>query len=115
MASITITYTAPVAPAIRTANICPTFVPTNAACDDSDFDGTYYDTNVAGWGEGMTLEQFMAAQVAHPGIVAMLRAAVANTEDHTYTLEDATASDVLYFGELKSALATQGFEIEIAE
>lgn len=112
MASITIKYTAPVAPAIRTANICPTFVPTNAACDDSDFDGTYYDTNVYGLGEGTTLEQFMAAQIAHPGIVAMLRAAIANEDG--YTLADATADDVLYFGEMKNALAEQGFEIEIA-
>mgnify|MGYP003292300516 CR=1 FL=1 len=111
MASITIAYTAPVAPAIRTANICPTFVPTNAACDDSDFEGTYYDTNVYGFGEGMTLEQFMAAQVAHPGIVAALRVAIA---DGTYTIDEATADDVLYFGELKSALADQGFEITIA-
>lgn len=112
MATITIKYTAIEAPVIRATNICATFVPTGAACDDSDFEGTYYDTNVYGFGEGTKLEQFMADQVAHPGIVAALRAAV-YAEDKTYTIEDATADDVLYFGEAKKALADQGFEITV--
>lgn len=115
MASITITYTALVPAPVRSSEICATFVPTNAACDNiaAFDDDSYYNTNVYGFGEGMKLEQFMAEQIAHPGIVAALRAAV-YAEDKTYTIADATAEDVLYFGEMKNALAEQGFEIEVA-
>ena len=53
--------------------------PANTASDNAVFDGTYYDTNVWDKGEfayAQSLEAFMASQVAHPGLVAALRAAV---------------------------------------
>lgn len=111
MATITIAYTAPVAPQInRVADICATFQPTGAACDLPAFEGTYYDTNVYGFDPATSLEEFMAAQVAHPGVVAALRAAMSAGE---FVIEFPTEDDILYYTELKPALVDQGFEITI--
>jgi len=107
MATITITYTKPVdATVVPASQICATFVPTNAACDNPVFDGTYYDTNVAGYGELMDAETFFMQQVAHPGLIAALRAAM---RAGSYDWE-ATDADVQYVGEIAPALADQGFE-----
>lgn len=116
MATITIAYIAPVAPQVgRVAEICATFKRDNAACDvktpegEKVFEGTYYDTNVWGFDPATSLEEFMASQVAHPGIVAALRAAVANG---TYEFE-AFGDEALYWGEIKPAIEDQGFTVTI--
>lgn len=106
MATITITYTKPVDSSVVPKNqICAIYVPSNAACDNAAFDGTYYDTNVPGYGAGMTPEEFFNSQVAHPGLIAALRAAM---RAGTYEWE-ATDADVQYVGEIAPALADQGF------
>lgn len=108
MATITITYVKPVdATTIPASQICATYVPANAAADNPVFDGTYYDTNVAGYGDAMSLDAFFAAQVAHPGLIAALRAAI-RLAPESYDWE-ATDADVQYVGELAPALAEQGF------
>lgn len=108
MATITITYTKPVDPSIvPAAQICATYVPTNAAADwtTGGIPGSYYDTNVDGFGAGMSPEDFFNAQVAHPGLVAALRAAMrAGSYDWK-----ATDADVQYVGEIAPALKDQGF------
>ena len=109
--TITIKYTRVVAPAVNpVAPICPVMMPTNAAADMKAFEGTYYDTNVAGWGEGTALEAFMSNVVAHPGLVAAVRKAIA---DGTYTITDATEADALYAGEWAKALADQGITVVV--
>ena len=108
---IKFTYTKPVAPAVNTATpICSVMMPMNAACDNAKFDGTYYDTNVAGWGEGTALETFMLQADAHPGLVAAVKQAIKNG---TCTIDDATGDDVLYMNEISGSLADQGIKIEI--
>lgn len=110
--TITITYTAIAAPAVNAVQqICDVYYPANNASRNPAFDGTYYDTNVEGFGEATTLEAFMAEMVAHPGLVAALRAAI---KDGSYTYEG-TDKDALYIGELESALAPQGFTFEVAD
>ena len=107
--TIIISYTSVVKPAdIAGASICPVMMPTDCAANMSAFDGTYYDTNVEGWGEGTALEAFMGSVVAHPGLVAAVRKAIA---DGTYTITDATAADALYAGEWAKALADQGITV----
>ena len=109
MATITITYTKPVDPAIApAAQICATYVPTNAAADwtTGGIPGSYYDTNVPGYGAGMTPEEFFNSQIAHPGLIAALRAAI---RSGSYDWE-ATDADVQYVGEIAPALKDQGFE-----
>lgn len=107
MATITITYTKPVdASVVPAAQICATYVPGNAACDNAAFEDTYYDTNVDGYGHGMTPEEFFNSQIAHPGLIAALRAAM---RAGSYDWE-ATDADVQYVGEIAPALADQGFE-----
>jgi len=110
MATITITYT----PAVQFANdkateqIFAVWNPAKTASDNAVFEDTYYQTNV--WDDGefplaTSLEAFMASQVAHPGLVAALRAAV---RAGSYDWE-ASDADALYVEELAPALADQGF------
>lgn len=112
MATITITYTPAVqfSQDIDTKQIFSVWNPAATASDSDAFDGTYYQTNV--WDDGefayaTSLEAFLASQVAHPGLIAALRAAV-RAQDHTYAWE-ATDADVLYVEELEPALKDQGF------
>jgi hypothetical protein len=117
MATIKITYTAISAPANEVgAQICATYVPTNAAADLAPFEGTYYDTNVYGFGEAMSIEKFFADSVAHPGLVAALKLAVAS-EEGEYTFDTEDEKLIMYLDELVStkALAAQGFEIEVSK
>ena len=122
MATITITYTKPVDASVTPKNeICATFVPTNAAADNPVFAGytapdNYYDTNVPGYGYGVTPEDFFKSQVAHPGLVAALKAAM-RTPGTAATWVGATAADEQYAAELKDtkALESQGFAIAISE
>ena len=110
--NITITYTAPVAPSAQVVDpICRMFHPDNAAADNAAFAGTYYDTNVDGWTQATTLEDFMKDCVAHPGLVAALRKAAA---DGTYTFE-ATDKEALYLGEVAPAVVDQGYVINISD
>lgn len=117
MATITITYT----PAVQFTNdkateqIFATWNPATTASDNGVFEGTYYQTNVWDKGEfayAQSLEAFVASQVAHPGLIAALRAAVraydADAGKGVYNWE-ATDADVLYIEELTPALADQGF------
>lgn len=123
MATITITYT-PVgtfAKDAATQQIFAEWNPAATASDNAVFDGTYYQTNVWDKGEfayAQSLETFLAQQVAHPGLIAALRAAVrayeaakatdATAKSGSYEWE-ATDADVLYIEELNPALADQGF------
>jgi hypothetical protein len=117
MATITITYT----PAVVFANdsatqqIFAVWNPATTASDNAAFAGTYYDTNVWDNGEfpyATSLETFLAQQVAHPGLIAALRAAVRAYDEAegkgVYELA-ATDADLLYMEELEGALADQGF------
>lgn len=129
MATITITYT-PAVPFVTdpaTQQIFGVWNPATTASDNEVFAGTYYQTNK--WDNGKfayatSLETFLAKQVAHPGLVAALRAAVrayesAKVEDPDTTsgeyVWEATDADVLYVEELNPALADQGFELVAGE
>ena len=117
MATITITYTAPVqfANDSVTQQIFGVWNPATTASDNAVFNGTYYDTNVWDNGEfpyATTLQAFLDSQVAHPGLVAALRAAV-RAEGHTYDWV-ATDADALYIEELEPALKGQGFTFAVS-
>lgn len=71
------------APDHPVAPISPIYVPTNAAADMEAFDGTYYDTNVYGLDFGTAFEDFLAAQVSHPGLIAAMKKA---RKDGSYTM-----------------------------
>ena len=113
MAKITISYTAISAPtATAVPEICAIFAPTNAACDLPVFEGTYYDTNVEGFGEGMTVEQFLKNSVAHPGLVCALKRAI---EDGEYEFDTEDEKTIMYMEEVAPAVADQGFTIEVSK
>ena len=113
MAQITITYTAPVqfANDVATQQIFGVWNPAATASDNAVFDGTYYDTNVWDNGEfpyATSLQAFLDSQVAHPGLVAALRAAA---RAGSYTWET-TDDNLLYVEELAPALEAQGFTFD---
>lgn len=114
MATITIAYTAPVAPVDRTvADICAMYDLKGAAADLPAFEGTYYDTNV--WGRDFAADEFIkfiGDQVAAPGMVAVLRAAM-KASPKAYVIENATQDQVLQYGELAPAVVDQGFTITV--
>ena len=113
MATVKITYTAISAPAANAvANICATYVPTNAAADLPAFEGTYYDTNVWGFGEAMSAEKFFADSVAHPGLILALKNAVKLGE---YEFDTEDEDTIMYLEEVKDAVADQGFVIEVSK
>ena len=113
MATVSITYTAlnaPVEPS--TPQICDILTRYNNASSMAVFDGTYYDTRVApGIGEATSLADFVGAAVAHPGIIAILRKAVA---DGTFEFETTDTNEIVYWGELAPALKNEGFDITVA-
>lgn len=88
------------------AEICATYVPNNAAADLEVFAGTYYDTNVEGWGLASSLQEFMAKQVAYPKLNAYLREAIRSGE---YTFKTDDEGFYLYLKECAPALAEEGF------
>lgn len=121
MATITITYT-PVATFVddpATQQIFGVWNPATTASDNPVFASyaapdNYYATNKWDNGEfpyATSLEKFLADQVAHPGLIAALRAAM-RAEDNSYDW-DATADDVLYVKEISGALADQGFTFTV--
>ena len=113
MANIKITYTAISAPAAEPiAQICSMYLPTNAAADLAPFEGTYYDTNVEGFGEGMSIDKFFADSVAHPGLIAALKLAV---RDGEYEFDTEDEKTIMYLEEVAPAVADQGFEIVVSK
>ena len=114
MATVSIVYTAlnaPVEPI--TPQICDILTRYNNAASMSVFDGTYYDTRVApGIGEATSLVDFVGEAVAHPGIIAFLRKAVA---DGSFEFETDDPNDIVYWGELAPALKNEGFVITVAD
>ena len=111
MATVTLTYTAPTPIPVQAGKqICSIFYPDNAACDLKCFDGTYYDKNVAGYGEGLGIEKFFADSVAHPGLIAAIRKAMADG-DYSFEVDE---KEALYLGECAKALKDQGITVEIA-
>lgn len=121
MATITITYT----PAVKFESDAPVqqifgvWNPATTASDNEVFKDTYYQTNVWDNGEfpyATSLEAFLAQQVAHPGLIAALRAAVrafdATKGEGVYEWA-ATDADALYIEELGPALADQGFTFAV--
>ena len=96
------------------ATICATYQPTNAACDMDVFDDTYYDTNVKGYGFGTELEDFLAMQVSHPGLVAAMKAAV-DSEDGTFEMETLDPSMKTMVEEMNRAMKSSGFSFKWSE
>lgn len=120
MAVITITYT-PVKEFATgaTQQIFSQFTPSATASDNAKFAGTYYQTNVWDNGEfpyATTLKEFLDSQVAHPGLIAALRAAVRaydEAEGKGVYEWNTTEDDVLYIEELGPALKGEGFEFAV--
>lgn len=113
MATIKITYTAITAPnAEPIAQICATFVPTNAAADLPVFEGTYYDTNNYDKEGASGIAKFFADSVAHPGLISALKKAVENGEYEFDTEDEATID---YLENVAPAVKDQGFDIEVSK
>lgn len=105
--SLLIQYTAPVAPTDAAVNIPSVYIPDNAAADLDVFDGTYYDTNVKGFGVATDIDTFMSQSIAHPGLVAALRTAM---KEGSYAYETDSQDQYNYvLNEVGPQLADAGF------
>lgn len=112
MATITIKYTAPVAPAEQqVADIAPMFKLGDSYIDTDAYDGTVYDTNVKGFGTWEGLVSWIESITMHPGILILFKAAV---RDGSATTEETDTKIVEYFKEIGSALKDAGFTVEVA-
>lgn len=89
----------------RCAPICDIFVPGSCAADMEVFDETYYDTNVKGQGFGSELDDFLAMQVSHPGLIAAIKKAI---KDGSYAMTTEDAQMETMVDELNVALASRG-------
>lgn len=90
------------------APICALFMPTNAAADMDVFEDTYYDTNVHN-DYGTELDDFLAMQVSHPGLVAAMRKAA---KDGSYVMTtDDPMMETMIDG-LNATMAAAGFKFE---
>lgn len=98
----------------ESAPICAIYQPTNAACDMDAFEGTYYDTNVDGYGFGTELEDFIATQVSHPGLIAAMKAAVED-ESHKFDMSVLDPAMKTMVAELNRAMEGSGFSFEWSE
>lgn len=108
---VNIKYTRPVADAEQLVQpICSLFAPTGSYIDSEAYAGTVYDTNVEGFGQAVAPEQFMAASIAHPGIIGQFKFAAENGETEFEVTDHATAC---YYYEVGKALESQGFQVTI--
>ena len=89
-------------------NIPSVYILNNAAADLDVFEGTYYDTNVEGFGVGTDLEEFMNQSIAHPGLIAALRAAIRDGS-YAYVTDDQDKYNYI-LNEVGPQLADAGFE-----
>ena len=97
----------------KVPTICDIFTPGSCAADMEAFEGTYYDTNTHGdMGEAMALEDYMSAQVTHPGLVAALRKAM---RDGSYTYETDVPMADAFIEEAIAVMAPYGFSSVDAE
>lgn len=99
MKKLSVTYTKPeVGTSMSAVASCPTY--------QIKHDGL-------GWGEGMNIDAFIDAQIAHPSIISVMHAAVkAPGETFTVETDDITA---LYFAQIGEAVGVQGFTFTIAD
>lgn len=113
MASITIKYTAPVAPVQADIDqICAIFKPTNSYVDSEVYEGTIWDTNVEGFGTWEGLEAYVSSLSHTPNALIMFKAAV---RDGEVTFEENDAKQVEFYKEIGAALAAYGFEVSAGE
>ena len=92
--------------------ICDIFTPGNCAANMEVFEGTPYHNNTPGnrgYGEN-ALEDYVAAQVSHPGIVAAVQKAI-ETGEYTYET-DVPFADVFVEG-IGKALKGFGITVEV--
>lgn len=103
---ITIKYVAPVMDEARKcATICRMFHPAECYADMEVMEAR--NTNVPGMGGPvMPILEYLAAQVAHPGLIAACKQAV---KDGEYVIEEADEKVYLYCKEVENALAAEGF------
>jgi hypothetical protein len=113
MATITITYTAPVAPVDGVvAPISATYFPTNSYVDSEPYAGTIWDTNVEGFGTWEGLVNYLSKVTAHPGYAIMFKAAM---RDGSATVTETDEKVIEYYKELGVSLADQGFTVEVGD
>lgn len=113
MATVTITYVAPVAPVARVGeNIFPEYVLTGGyANNEKIIEENIYDNAPSGLGIDFDLDAWMSANTMHPGVLLAFKKAMADGEYEFTVADDIEAA---YYEEVGTALADNGFTVAVA-
>jgi hypothetical protein len=120
--NVTIVYNGPeidVASAQTGLQIARTFVQAKSYVDTVPYDGTVWDTNVDGWGSLPGLDPFGLGTYKFAWFgqaIAVANAAKESGESNDgVTFEVAGADEKLYWEVMKTAMASQGFEVTVED
>ena len=92
------------------APICSIYNPTNSYTDTAAYDGTVYDTNVAGFGKIKPMEPFASTSFPYPVPMAQFKVAALGGAV-AFLVDD--YKEAFYYEETGKALADQGFEVTV--
>ena len=111
---VTITYEPKNIPADRVGDsICPLFTMDNAYCDCEAYDGSIYDTNVAGNGEIEQVEPFATTSIPMSAPLAQFKLAAVADEEGKVEFEVEDYQEAFYYKTLGVQLADQGFVVTV--
>ena len=99
--------------------ICPLYIPTNSYIDTPAYEGTAYDTNVAGFGTINIMEPYATTSFPFPVPLAQFKLAVVGKDSETvegakeveFTVD--TYEEAFWFMTAGNQLANQGFTVTV--
>lgn len=119
--TVKIVYLGPEAPTnIPFVNpICALYVPTNSYVDTPAYEGTVYDTNVAGFGKLNIMEPYASTSFPFPVPLAQFKLAVVGTDSEdvegakevTFTVD--TYEEAFWYMTAGAQLKDQGFTVTV--
>ena len=105
--------------------ICRIFTPSASYVDTPAYEGTTWDTNVAGWGSTPAVEPYASTSIPFPVPLAQFKLAVVGKPitgkggkeviGHTVTFTTDDYKEAFYYKQVGAALADQGFTVKVDE
>ena len=105
--------------------ICRIFTPSASYVDTPAYEGTTWDTNVAGWGSTPSVEPYASTSIPFPVPLAQFKLAVVGKPikdgeekeviGHTVTFTTEDYKEAFYYKQVGAALADQGFTVTVKD
>lgn len=119
MATVTITYTKPMAQVRDGDPIVRYFDAESSYVDSIPYDGSVYDTNVSGWGKLYGLLPLASTPIKlaylEEAVIAAVEAEAAGQEVPSITVEFEGNADLLWWKQMIPNLEEQGYTFELVE